>query len=127
MEQILIDAAIQALVLWAAYKWGQHVMALRITRMLIDDDPKLQATIERARKEIQRSEEASREKPEELAVERHGDQLYVYTKTDNEFLAQGSTLEEALDRIAERFPERNFRGLLSKEQADSLGVRAQGN
>lgn len=122
MEQILIDAAIQALALWAAYKWGQHVMALRITRMLIDDDPKLQATIERARKEIQRSEEASREKPEDLAVERHGDQLYVYTKTDNEFLAQGSTLEEALDRIAERFPERNFRGLLSKEQADTLGI-----
>jgi hypothetical protein len=122
MEQILIDAAIQALALWAAYKWGQHVMALRITRMLIDDDPKLQATIERARKEIQLSEEASREKPEDLAVERHGDQLYVYTKTDNEFLAQGSTLEEALDRIAERFPERNFRGLLSKEQADTLGI-----
>lgn len=58
---------------------------------------------------------------EEMTVERHDQILYVYTKS-GEFLAQGSSIEECLTKIETRFPERKFRGHLSKEQADNLGI-----
>lgn len=123
MDQWIFDVFVQALVIWIAYKWGQHVAAMRITRMLIDNDPALNKAVERARRDLKAIDANDTERPaEELKVERHGEQLYVYTKDNNEFLAQGTTLQECLDRIGERFPERTFRGLLSKEQADALSV-----
>lgn len=123
MDQWIFDAVVQALAIWIAYKWGQHVAAMRITRMLIDNDPALNNAVERARRDLKAIDAQDKDQSaEELRVERHGDQLYVYTKINDEFLAQGSTLEECLDRIGKRFPDRNFRGLLSKEQADALGV-----
>lgn len=65
-----------------------------------------------------KNEETSRS----LKVERHGDQLYIYTKDTDEFLAQGSTLQDALDNVQKRFPGRVFNGRLSKEEADTLGI-----
>lgn len=60
-----------------------------------------------------------------IEVERHGAQLYLFCKTSGEFLAQGETLQEALDRVEKRFPNQSFKGLLSKEQADSLGISVE--
>ena len=125
MEQLIFDVFVQALALWAAYKFGQHVAAMRITRMLIERDPDVERAIETARKEIREAEAKAQIKTEELTVERHGDQLYIYTKHNDEFLGQGANLDEALDNIAKRFPGREFRGLLTKEQAEQLGVSAK--
>lgn len=110
-----------ALVFYLGYKLGQHVTAMRVTRMLIDRDPNLDAAVERARRSILEFQ-LDPQAEEELRVERHGDQLFLYAKESNEFLAQGSDLEEAILRIEQRFPDRKFQGHLSKEQADELDV-----
>ncbi len=114
-------------VFYCGYKLGQHWTAVKITRMLIDRDPKFERMLDRAREQIARidAESSDSASTEELSVERHGQQIYIYTKNDGEFLAQGASLEECLNRIEQRFPGRTFRGLLSKEQADSLGVSAK--
>lgn len=107
---------------YLGYRFGVHRTAMKFTLMLIKQDPELERNIRKAREEIARLEAEPEGQTEELRVERHGDQLYVYTKSNDEFLAQGASLEECLDRIEQRFPGRNFRGLLTKEQADQLGI-----
>lgn len=59
----------------------------------------------------------------ELKVERHDNVIYLFRNDTNEFLAQGATLQEALDLVNKRFPDKNFKGHLSKEQADKLGIK----
>lgn len=112
----------QGVAWYLGYKFGQHRTAVKFTQMLLRRDPELERNIERARQEIARLEAGTDTDHEELRVERHGEQIYIYTKNNNEFLAQGSSLQECLERIEQRFPGRNFRGLLSKEQADELGI-----
>lgn len=57
-----------------------------------------------------------------LKIEKIEGQLYLYDKETNDFLAQGTTLEDALEKVQKRFPGKRFQGLLSKEDADSLGI-----
>ena len=57
-----------------------------------------------------------------MRVERHGDAIYLYAKDTEEFLAQGNSLQEALEIVEKRFPGQTFKGHLSKEEADNLGV-----
>lgn len=52
----------------------------------------------------------------EIRVEQHGDQLYAY-KMDGEFLAQGTTQEALIERIAQRFKNVRF---TVREGADLL-------
>jgi hypothetical protein len=58
-----------------------------------------------------------------LRVERHADVIYLFNDKTNEFLAQGTTLQEALDLVNKRFPDMNFKGHLSKEQVDALDIK----
>ncbi len=124
MDDIIWALLGNLIIFWCGYKLGQHQTAYKITRMLIDRDPNLERQIERARTEIARINAESDQSSdiEELEVERHGEQIYLFNKQDREFLAQGSTLQEALERIEKRFPGRKFQGHLSKDQADTLGV-----
>ena len=127
MEAIIWSLVGQALIFYCGYKLGQHITAMKITRMLIDRDPNLERNIELARKEIAKinAKESLTEPLEPLRVERINDQLYIYQQESNEFLGQGSTLQEALERIQQRFPDREFKGHLSKDQAESLGISAK--
>jgi hypothetical protein len=68
-------------------------------------------------------EDTEDDEPVKLRVERHGDAIYLYREDTNEFLAQGATLQEALDLVEKRFPNEQFKGLLSKEQVDELGIK----
>lgn len=124
MDDIFWALVGNLIIFWCGYKLGQHHTAYKITKMLINRDPNLERQIERARNEIQRlnSQDDATEAYEELEVERHGGQIYLFNKADREFLAQGSTLQEALDRIEKRFPGRKFQGHLNKDQATALGV-----
>ena len=61
--------------------------------------------------------------PKPLRVERHADMVYLFNDETNEFLAQATTLQEALELVNKRFPGIDFKGHLSKEQADALGVK----
>lgn len=53
----------------------------------------------------------------ELRIERHGEVLYAFTKSTNEFIAQGPTLPDLLDEAQKRFPGKKFFGYISKEDS----------
>lgn len=58
----------------------------------------------------------------EVKVEKVGDQIYLFDQETDDFLAQGPTLQDALDQVQKRFPGKKFSGHLSKEQVDSLEI-----
>lgn len=121
MDLLLEMMIVWALGFWAGWRWHQVRMAQRILR-----DPR---SLRRALDEIDRLnlEVKTLESPggEPLRVERVGSQLYLYQADTDEFLAQGPDLESALEQMAQRFPNRSFRGHLEKEQADQLGIKAE--
>lgn len=124
MDDIVWSVLSTLAVFYCGYKLGQQATAIKITKMLVDRDPKLERMVERAREAIAQidANDAAEHSTEELTVERHGNQIYIFTKKDGQFLAQGQTLQECLDVIKQRFPDRNFQGLLTREQADQLGI-----
>jgi hypothetical protein len=117
MEFNWTEFLINAALFWLAFKIGQTRGRLEVLKEIIVRPDEINRIVKKFNKEEQQESRGE----ETMEVERHGDQIYVYTKT-GEFLAQGLTLQECLDRIESRFPDRKFRGHLSKEQADSLGV-----
>ena len=117
MEFNWTEFLINATLFWLAFKIGQTRGRLEVLKEIIVRPDEINRIVKKFNKEEQQESRGE----ETMEVERHGDQIYVYTKS-GEFLAQGKTLEDCLARIERRFPERKFRGHLTKEQADSLGV-----
>lgn len=117
MEFNWTEFLINATLFWLAFKIGQTRGRLEVLKEIIIRPDEINRIVKKFNKEEQQESRGE----ETMEVERHGDQIYVYTKS-GEFLAQGPTLEDCLTRIERRFPERKFRGHLTKEQADSLGV-----
>lgn len=66
--------------------------------------------------------DAATHKVEDLKIESHGGHLYLFTKDKDEFIAQGATLKAALDEAGRRFPNRIFHGMVSREEAEALGI-----
>ena len=120
MEFNWTEFLINAALFWLAFKIGQTRGRLEVLKEIIIRPDE----IANIAKKYSREEDQLNRQEETMEVERHGDQIYVYTKS-GEFLAQGPTLEDCLSRIERRFPERKFRGHLTKEQADNLGVSAK--
>lgn len=106
---------------YVCYKFGEHIALLKITKALIDNPKEVEKLVNLARKEKESNLEEL-DIPEPLKVERHGSQIYLYNEKTDEFLAQGSTLQEALDNTEKRYPNKQFKGYLSKDEADRLGV-----
>lgn len=44
----------------------------------------------------------------DIKVEQIGTQIYLWDKANDDFLAQGKNIEEALDRCHERYPNKKF-------------------
>lgn len=120
MEFNWTEFLINALLFGLAFKLGQTRGRLEVLKEIIHRPDE----IAKIAKKFSREEDQRQQQAETMEVERHGDQIYVYTKS-GEFLAQGLTLEDCLTRIEHRFPDRKFKGHLSKEQADKLGVSAK--
>jgi hypothetical protein len=60
---------------------------------------------------------------DELRIERVGEQLYAYTKNNNEFIAQGNDLESVLNSAHRRFPDRTFFGTIeSTNSAKEIAI-----
>ena len=126
MENLLIDLLIIALVFWAGVNWGKKITILRIARNIANDPDNLVNVIRQIKSsqlEELAQEDTEQKEPGDLIVERHENQIYLYDRKDNEFLAQGSTLEEALDRVAARYPSRKYVGHLTREEANALGIK----
>ena len=122
MEALILDILLLALVFWAGYNWGKRVAVMRIIASIAEDPEHLGQALDQFR--AIRNDNSLEDNPEvDLIVERHGDEIYLYDLANNEFLAQGSSLQEALDRLAERFPDRRYSGHLTQEQADTLGIK----
>ena len=58
----------------------------------------------------------------EIKVEKIENTFFLYDKENGQFLAQAVTLEEALDRVEQRFPYQTFQGFISSEEAKKLGI-----
>lgn len=104
---------------------GWLLNARAVARKILHDPDKMIRVIENYKDSVSKLEElqkAHKDTPR-LKVERHGDVIYLFREDTNEFLAQGTTLQEALDSVGKRFPNINFKGHLSKEQADELGIK----
>ncbi|NDG29729.1 hypothetical protein EB118_06505 [bacterium] len=122
MEYDWASAIIYTALFYAVFKLGERRGGMDVVRRIIENPAEIERIARNARSHIAQEAAKSKSEEEAIRVERHGDQLYLYTKNTDEFLAQGSTLQEALTRIEQRFPDRKFRGYLSKEEADNLGV-----
>jgi hypothetical protein len=120
LADLILTCLVNVLFWYLGYRRGLHTAAMRITRQLIDNPTEIDRMVATARRNVTELEKAQTN--EQVKVERHGDQLYIYTEDTNEFLAQGTTLEECLATIERRFPDRSFQGLLNRDQVDQLGI-----
>lgn len=107
---------IYSMLFWLVFRLGQVRGRMELMREILARPEEITRIVNkyRVKDDLTPDEET-------LEVERHGDLIYVYTKS-GEFLAQAASLQECLARIEQRFPDRKFRGQLTKEQADNLGV-----
>lgn len=104
---------------------GWNLNSWRIMRRIIEDPDKMLKAIERVKELQQEVKELNRSTSgREIRIEKHGDMLYLFAKDTDEFLAQGKSLQEALDVVETRYPDQTFQGKISKEEADSLGIKA---
>lgn len=61
----------------------------------------------------------------EIEVQKENGAFYLYAKDNGEFLGQGTTLDQALEVVADRFPGQNFTGHVDIEEAKALGLSKQ--
>ena len=120
---LLVDIILLALVFWAGYTWGVRVAVMRIITSIAQDPEHLGRALDdfRAVRKVKDTDDTTGD----IIVERHGGQLYLYDREDNEFLAQGATLEQALELVANRYPDRKYTGHLTREQAEELAIKVE--
>jgi hypothetical protein len=61
----------------------------------------------------------------EIEIQKENSSFYLYAKDNGEFLGQGSTLDQALETVKQRFPGQNFAGHIPAEQAAAMGLSKQ--
>jgi len=89
---------------------GWHVRGIVILANLADDPDRIIGMLKKI-KEINEEEakEAKGVLPGvEIKPEQVGNTWYAYAADSNQFLGQGSTLDEALKMVADRFPDKKF-------------------
>jgi hypothetical protein len=75
----------------------------------IENDPEIQKMVNQKIKELELVE---------LVVEKHQDTLYCYKKENDEFVAQGKTLEDILEICRKKFPKDSFR-IIKEEKIET--------
>lgn len=68
-------------------------------------------------KRLNAEQEQAKDKPDTdaIKVECHQGQYYLFTLDKDEFVGQGSSIAEAMEQAAKRFPGRKFRAAESNE------------
>lgn len=89
---------------------GWHLRGIVILANLSENPDRVIGMLEKIKKI---NEEEQQEFTEnitgiEIKPERVGNEWFAYTATDNQFLGQGPTLEDALKMVADRFPNKKF-------------------
>ena len=97
MEELIINTIIVCLAFWLGWKLRGFWMIITLAAR-----PQLLAELARHAESIAQADAEG--KPRPIRVEKHGECLYLYAEDNNEFLAQGATLEQALAQVELRFP-----------------------
>jgi hypothetical protein len=61
----------------------------------------------------------------EIEIQKENNSFYLYAKDNGEFLGQGTTLDQALEVVKQRFPGQNFSGHIPADQAEAMGLSKQ--
>lgn len=61
----------------------------------------------------------------QIEVKKENGAFYLYAQDDGEFLGQGTTLEQALEIVKQRFPGQNFAGHIDAESAAAMDLNKQ--
>lgn len=107
---------------WGLGRWWGHREGIRdmIEQVLLKPE---QLTRIAQMVEAAGLEEASEEAAEPLRIDIDQGRVFLYLASNGEFMAWGPDLEAAMDRLAERFPDRRFEGRLTPEQAKVLNIK----
>ena len=103
MDQYILHIVEFISIFMIGYVVGKHILAAR-----------LRNSPDRAIKELQqyidsKTETAPVSAVTILKVEQTNDQYYLFTKDTDQFVGQGTTLEQAIEIAQQRFPNKTFR------------------
>lgn len=108
--------------IWIGYRINERIHQAVLPDLLrrLGVTPKqLETVMSDLKKETGSEEPAQTESAViEIKVERHGDTIYVFRKTDDQFLGQGKTFEEIVKRLEKDFQNVKFH--VSKEDGADL-------
>lgn len=128
MGETLIGYIVVGAICYLAGRWvGRTSALLQITKGLIENRKDIQRVLDQFEQDLKDEQKLADvvSSAEPLKVERVGEQIFLYTEENDEFISQGSSLQEALDKAKTRFPSRSFKGHLTKAEAEALGVTAK--
>ena len=80
----------------------KHLLSMNI----VDDPDRIIEIIQEIKRKNAEFEEDSN--ATEVVIEQHNDRFFVYNKSTNLFLGQGSSVDEAMDVVVQRFPTQVF-------------------
>jgi hypothetical protein len=120
MEDLVFLLSIFGAGMFVGWMWHAKIMF----RKIVENPDKMIQMIQSV-KSIRLEIDTDNDEPVELIVEKEQDQYYLYSKHDNQFLIQSSTLESALEKLKEQFPDKSFKGLVSAEKAKEWGLSKQ--
>lgn len=98
--------------------WLSHAKVLA-DRLLEDPDSMIKALQDYKHEEQINAQSAT---VREIEVDQKNDIFYLYAKDNGQFLSQASTLDDALELVHKRFPNQEFQGVISKEDATRMGL-----
>ena len=121
MELIILFAMV--FVFGYVVGWLGHARSL-LNKLLQDPDEMIRILNE-YKKEASILEKNTREDnnpAREIEVEQVNGTFYLYAKDNGQFLAQASSLDEALKIVEQRFPIQSFQGVISSDDAKRMGL-----
>lgn len=94
----------------AVWVSGYMLGAMRTKRQLsmniIDDPDRIISIIQEIKRKQEEFEQT--ENLTEVSIEQHNDRFFVYNKETHLFLGQGSSVDDAMKVVSERFPNNMF-------------------
>lgn len=103
--------------------WMNH--AKQLLQRLTDNPDEMIRILNEYKKETNKIKETVKEDStpvREVEVEKINDMFYLYAKDNGQFLAQATTLDEALKIIEKRYPNQTFQGIISSDEAKRMGL-----
>ena len=97
LEDLLIAVITNAIVFYAGYRWGMHQAIMRLISNWLNDPEHLN----KAFKELTRIHGELKDDNKahiDVTAEWHGDNVYLYHKDTHEFMAQGTSIDEAMEQ-----------------------------